>query len=375
MQVHIPSGVGSFQGDFDFTQSKGFILRVSAGIDLNTDTITWLLQAIDPHTGEVIRTRPRVCCRPTTPAAPARASSPTPSSPWPGWPPAPRSAPRRACCSTPPPRRTRPPITYTIDGTAPTTTLTATPITAGSSDYQVQWNAEDDPAGSGVKSVTVYVSEDGGDYQIWLNQTTATSGIYNGQAGHTYQFLALAIDNAGNQEQPPVGHRRSPADDAQVNLGGLPTVPGTTHRPGHARRSPATQPSTNPLFTQAQQGIPSPPHRPASRRSSRAVLAAVHRRRPSPPASARASPASARWPCSSCPTARSWSAAARRATSSSCSAATGGQAGTPLATLAEPIYDMALDAAGNIWATTGGGPLLELDPHDRRRSSASSATA
>ena len=25
-QVHIPSGVGSFQGDFDFTQSKGFIL-------------------------------------------------------------------------------------------------------------------------------------------------------------------------------------------------------------------------------------------------------------------------------------------------------------------------------------------------------------
>ena len=27
-----------------------------------------------------------------------------------------------------------------------------------------------------------------------------------------------------------------------------------------------------------------------------------------------------------------------------------------------PIYDMALDAAGNLWATTGGGPLLELNP-------------
>src|SRR5439155_25940949 len=27
-----------------------------------------------------------------------------------------------------------------------------------------------------------------------------------------------------------------------------------------------------------------------------------------------------------------------------------------------PIYGRALDAAGNLWATTGGGPLLQLDP-------------
>src|SRR4029077_19817771 len=55
IQVHIPNTVGSFQGDFDFTRSKGFILRVSAGIDINSDTVTWLLQAIDPDTGEVIQ--------------------------------------------------------------------------------------------------------------------------------------------------------------------------------------------------------------------------------------------------------------------------------------------------------------------------------
>ena len=52
LQVHVPSGVGSFQGDFDFTKSKGFILRVSAGIDITSNVITWLLQAIDPLTGE-----------------------------------------------------------------------------------------------------------------------------------------------------------------------------------------------------------------------------------------------------------------------------------------------------------------------------------
>src|SRR5262249_9566582 len=53
--VHVPDGRSLFQGDFDFTQSKGFILRVSAGIDLSTETATWLLQAIDPLTGQVLQ--------------------------------------------------------------------------------------------------------------------------------------------------------------------------------------------------------------------------------------------------------------------------------------------------------------------------------
>jgi len=55
LKVHVPAGVGSFQNDFDFTQSKGFILRVSVGIELSSNTATWLLQAIDPLTGEVIQ--------------------------------------------------------------------------------------------------------------------------------------------------------------------------------------------------------------------------------------------------------------------------------------------------------------------------------
>jgi len=41
---------------------------------------------------------------------------------------------------------------------------------------------------------------------------------------------------------------------------------------------------------------------------------------------------------------------------------TGDAAGTPIATLPHPVFDMALDANGTIWATTGGGPLLQIDP-------------
>jgi outer membrane protein assembly factor BamB len=35
---------------------------------------------------------------------------------------------------------------------------------------------------------------------------------------------------------------------------------------------------------------------------------------------------------------------------------------TPFATLDVPVYDMVVDSAARWWATTGGGPLLQLDP-------------
>ncbi len=41
---------------------------------------------------------------------------------------------------------------------------------------------------------------------------------------------------------------------------------------------------------------------------------------------------------------------------------TGGEATAPLAVLNEPIYNLAFDGEGRLWATTGGGPLLQLDP-------------
>ncbi|MHB8955464.1 MAG: putative Ig domain-containing protein [Pirellulaceae bacterium] len=42
--------------------------------------------------------------------------------------------------------------------------------------------------------------------------------------------------------------------------------------------------------------------------------------------------------------------------------ATGGEAGAPWAEVDYPIFNMAFDSTGQLWATTGGGPLLQLDP-------------
>jgi hypothetical protein len=143
-------------------------------------------------------------------------------------------------------------VDQTLDARAPTTTVTAQQLD-GSNDYQVTWEATDDAGGSGVRHVTVYVAEDGGDFKIWLSQTTDTTGVFSGQAGHTYEFIALATDNAGNRERPPLG-ASAPDDGTQVNLGELSTVPTTvdTTQPP----APAPQPATNPLFVAAEQGVP-----------------------------------------------------------------------------------------------------------------------
>src|SRR6185503_4487209 len=118
-------------------------------------------------------------------------------------------------------------VTETVDAAAPATQLTVTPISTGGADYQLRWTATDDGPGSGVKGVTIYVAVDGGDYAIWLNQSTASSAVYHGSAGHTYQFLALATDQAGNREQPPAGVD-APDDGSGANLGALPTTSQTT---------------------------------------------------------------------------------------------------------------------------------------------------
>jgi len=247
-------------------------------------------------------------------------------------------------------------VTDTLDSTAPTTNLTATQI-AGTNDYNVQWTATDDLGGSGVAHVTVYVAEDGGNYQIWLRQTTDTSGIYQGQAGHTYQFLALATDNAGNTEQPPAGVL-APNDGSSPNLGNLPNV---TTTPVDVTPPPPPTPSTNPLLVAAEQAVPAPA--PLANASEFGTVISPFDAQ----AFATGIPQSEAGigPLAMVETPDGGILASGGANRGSLwkFGHDGGAAGTPLTTLDEPIFNMAFDKQGELWATTGGGPLLLLNPN------------
>ncbi|WP_334407672.1 Ig-like domain-containing protein [Bradyrhizobium sp. AZCC 2289] len=355
VSVHIPSGRALFQGDFDFTQSKGFILRVSAGIDTKANTATWLLQAIDPKTGEVIQDPSLGLLAPNNARGAGLGSVSYSILPLSSLPTGTTiSAQARVLFNTMAPQDTAT-LIQTLDGSAPVTALSAILI-QGTSDYSVKWTATDDSGGSGVAHVTVYVSEDGGDYAIWLRQSTETSGIYQGQVGHTYQFLALATDNAGNTEKPPPTVF-APNDGSQVNLGNVLNVGQST--PQDTTPPPAPTPSTNPLFITAQQAVPAPI--PLAKASEFGTVIQPF----SAQSFATGIPLSEAdiGPLAIVVTPDGGILASGGANRGSLYkfGHDGGTAGTPLATLDQPIFSMAFDKNGQLWATTGGGPLVLLD--------------
>ena len=76
--------------------------------------------------------------------------------------------------------------------------------------------------------------------------------MFVGEAGTTYEFLALATDLAGNREQPPLGILAQD-DGSGVNLGFLTELEQTLPNFGIAP-VPTPDPSTNAIFVAAEWG-------------------------------------------------------------------------------------------------------------------------
>lgn len=103
--------------------------------------------------------------------------------------------------------------TNALDNTLPVSHVTSLPAQSGST-FTVQWSGTD--IGAGVQSLTIYVSDNGSSFVPWLLQTTATSGSYSGQVGHTYSFYSIAQDLVGNIE----GAKTSAEATTQVTQAG-----------------------------------------------------------------------------------------------------------------------------------------------------------
>ncbi|MBI3350329.1 MAG: putative Ig domain-containing protein, partial [Burkholderiales bacterium] len=354
--IHVPQDRASFQGDFDLRNSLGFIVRVSAGVDPDTRIATWLLQAIDPDTGELLQDATRGLLQPDDAQGRGQGFvSYTVQAAFEAQDGATINAQARVELDSRAPMETAL-ITSRLDVTPPRTTITAAPVQAGSADYQVQWQATDGNTGSGVRSTTVYVREDGGAWAIWKQQTTDSNGVYSGRAGHSYQFLALSIDNAGNRELAPSGDL--PGDGTVVDVGGTPQVGRTTQDIAPAP-APSNADSTNELFLKAQQNLPGP----VSSRPSlfQTVLA---------PFAGEAFGTGITQSFSGIgplailqrPDGKFIVSGGGNRGALYLFDATGGKTLAPAVQLDSPVYDLAYDASGGLWATSGGGQLLELDP-------------
>jgi len=359
IMVNLPGNRGIFDGQFDFTGSKGFLLRINAGVDPTTNIAQWLIQFIDPATGEVAE---------DLGLAPNDADGI--GAGFIGFQIRPQAAlatgtliggQARVIFNTAAPADTAP-IEATIDGQAPVTSLTVAPLRAGSSDYLVQWDAQDDPDGSGVAHVTVYVAADGGDFNIWQRQTRDTSAVFQGEAGRRYEFLALATDNAGNPELPPPGVA-PPDDGSAVNLGGLPELDPTPEVP--RLPPPAPDIASNPLFVEAQNSVPATLPATGAPEYTTVLQPFVARAFGQGMGTSHAGIG---------PMAIAVQADGQVIASGGPNRGSlfrfpheGGDVLNPadaaetIATLAHPVFDLAFDANGTLWAATGGGPLLQLD--------------
>lgn len=363
IQVHIPDGRGTFQSDFDFSEAKGFNLRVSGGIDPSTRTASWLIQAIDPLTGAVLEDAERGLL----PANDARGSgagfvSYSVEVKRDAQTGAEVSAQARVLFDSVDnalPQDTLV-VTHRVDAAAPTSEISATRISDLLDDYRVEWNVSDDEAGSGFRHVTLYVATDGGDFEIWRSRVAdaSGSGVFQGEAGHSYEFLALASDQAGNVELPDFGIS-APSDGASVDLGGTPTVPGTTPPNFGSAPAPDPAPASNALFAQAEQQVP---NTDAGTRPSEFDFA-LNPFRAEAFATGFASSGAGIGPMAIAegPDARVYVSGGADRSEVFRFDHFGGNASDAWAHFDEPIYAMAFDVVGNLWATTGGGALLQID--------------
>jgi hypothetical protein len=112
-----------------------------------------------------------------------------------------------------------------IDTLAPTSQVNPLPSIEPSTSFTVGWSGIDDAGGSGVSGYDIHVSDNGGAYALWLDNTTDISATFTGQDGHAYAFYSVATDNVGHQEELPT----TPDAQTTVSVPNLrPSVSATT---------------------------------------------------------------------------------------------------------------------------------------------------
>ncbi len=173
-------------------------MTISAGLDTNTGLVTWRFTSIDPDTAE-LTDDPDAGFLPPNTAPPAGEGSVVFS-----------VMPKRGLVTGTAIRNqagivfdTNAPIPTptwlnTIDNDAPVTRVLPLAATQTVPMFTVRWTGSD--AGSGISGYTIFVSDNGGPFTIWLDGIAASSATYSGQTGHSYGFIAIGADQAGNVE-------------------------------------------------------------------------------------------------------------------------------------------------------------------------------
>jgi len=207
--VQVPAGLTSYNIRVTLPSTapgagpNGLLVDVSASLNVQTGLVTWTLTSLDPVTMD-------------SPLSPAEGLLPPDDANGDGegfvsYTILPKASAKTGTVvnaqasvvfDTNAPLSTAP-ISNTIDAVAPTSSVTVLP-TDSPPNFTVSWSGQDDAGGSGIASFSVYVSDNNAPFTPLLTDTTATSTVFTGHPGHTYDFFSVATDNAGNIEANPL---------------------------------------------------------------------------------------------------------------------------------------------------------------------------
>jgi RHS repeat-associated protein len=213
--ITIPFGRQSFAKRLDLRSTQGVFVDIDASIDPATSTVTWNFISIDPLTGNPADSNTKGFLAPNDPNGIGQGIVGYTIQPKLGTANDTRiNGQANISFNSLAPILTDP-VFITLDNDAPTSKV-ATAIANGTN-IDVTWAGTD--ASSGLAAYDVYVSTDGGEYQIWQNKTTKTSGSYSGESGKTYSFYSVAVDNVDRLEF------KAPLAESSVSLGGAVIIP------------------------------------------------------------------------------------------------------------------------------------------------------
>ncbi|MFN2190232.1 MAG: hypothetical protein ACK2T3_15830, partial [Candidatus Promineifilaceae bacterium] len=74
------------------------------------------------------------------------------------------------------------------------------PSTTTDSTFEVQWEGDDGPNGSGLKYSDIFFRQGDGQWTLWISQTTGNSAEFTATIETMYAFIAIGTDNLGNTE-------------------------------------------------------------------------------------------------------------------------------------------------------------------------------
>ena len=180
------------------------VVDVTAGVDVQHNTLFWTLNAIDLNTGQLVQNAFEGVLPPDSPDPIGQGHVTYTIQPAAGVPTGTVITNEASIVfDNNDPINTNP-TTNTVDAVPPVSIVWALPAAELTTNFTVGWFGNDDPNGSGVANYDIYVSDNGGPWQPWELAISATNATYNGQPGHTYEFYSVAHDNSGNVQPTPI---------------------------------------------------------------------------------------------------------------------------------------------------------------------------